>query len=48
MEKKNDNVLVGLIAVFKKIASKKDNDVRFEFLKLKDKTFIKITTNLKE
>jgi len=45
---KDDNVLLELIPILKKIALKKDNDVRVELLRMKDEIFTKITTNLKK
>ena len=45
---KDDNVLLELIPILKKIALKKDNDVRIELLRMKDEIFTKITTNLKK
>jgi len=45
---KNDNVLLDLITILKKIASNNDNDVRIEIKKLYNEIFSKITTDLNE
>ena len=45
---KNDNVLLDLITILKKIASNNENDVRNEIKKFYNEIFSKITTDLNE